>query len=394
MSEDFSQWSRIKDPYPATAGNITPITIANVTQAGITSPVTLGLTGEFNMYAYGDFGDSTSVQVQWSLTSEGSIWSASATGTSSNMWAAAIRPGTPNTYVVGGANSEIFSSADGVNWIARPSVTDLPIRVGTFAQNQFVLAGDMSTVQTSPTAAIWTRQNTAGVPAVRARGIVYAEDKNLWVICGNSGVIYTSPTAVTWTARTSGTIAQLNEVNYIDGTFYITGVGPTFLSSTDGINWSNFPINVNDNFYGLIKFKDIYILLGTSTAFYSGNLEDWIDLNLYDFGVNWHRISQGAEKAIIIGDQGILLTSSNGVDWVQEDTNTTQILNGIFSGGSEILVAANSGVTLLEDGVWNNLGTSFTQQNYQYFNRLSAGIRLRTVVTVGVELPDVTVDLR
>jgi photosystem II stability/assembly factor-like uncharacterized protein len=51
--------------------------------------------------------------------------------------------------------------------------------------------------------------------------------------------VLTSADAVSWTLRNSGTTAWLNDVKYVDGTYYIVGNQGTLLTSDDAVTWTS-----------------------------------------------------------------------------------------------------------------------------------------------------------
>jgi hypothetical protein len=69
------------------------------------------------------------------------------------------------------------------------------------------------------------------------------------------------------------------------------------------------------------------------------------------------------QKFVAVGDAGILLTSSNGADWISQVSHTTRRLRGVTAGNSEYVVVGEAGtiLTSLDGVVWTTQSSNCTE---------------------------------
>ena len=97
---------------------------------------------------------------------------------------------------------------------------------------------------------------------------VIAFGRNAFVAVGDSGKIYTSPNGESWTRRSSGTTANLKDIQFLGGTFYAVGDSASLLRSSDGRQWTRLSTGVGvgtDSYRGIV-YGDSALVINSLTA--------------------------------------------------------------------------------------------------------------------------------
>ena len=236
-------------------------------------------------------------------SSDGSTWISRTPGAPNNPYGLIFGKGL--FVAVGGRT--IYTSADGVNWIQRLSLSSgSSLFDVTFDGNAFVAVGSFGTGQTA---------------------------------------IYTSQNGTNWTSRSSGTMARLYGVTY--GNERFIAVGDTILKSNDGISWTNCTVaTIEDLHQGTIGNGSLVVVGNNGTILTSSNGIGWTLQNSGTTralnGVVW-----GTNTFVAVGDFGKILTSSNGISgWVPRNSGTTLGFSGVQYGNGNF-VAYTYGGTII-----------------------------------------------
>ena len=258
-----------------------------------------------------------------------------------------------------GESGGIITSTNGSTWTEQDSPTLYRLNSVKYTGDQWIAAGDYSTILISLDGINWgygyadsfraAANNNTYFIFVGDGGIAYSVDgtandnsnlvildtgttntlndilytsyNTLFVAVGINGTILTSGNnGGTWTPRTSGTTEDLQKVFY-DGTLFIA-VGTTgkILTSSDAITWTPRTSGTTENLYGISKFNTSYIAVGTNGKILtSSNGTTWADgasgisddlesIAVADLG-------GGSYIGIIVGTSGAILRSTNGTTW-------------------------------------------------------------------------------
>ena len=203
-------------------------------------------------------------------------------------------------FLAVGTNGLLLRSADGGNWSRRNANTDQHLSGITVGNGTLVAVGNSGTIITSPDGLVWTRRFSP--TANHLFGITW--ESNRFVAVGNSGTIITSSDGANWSVEYADTLNPLLHVAAGNGLFVATGVGGIILTSPDGSTWTT---RING--------------IGGATLY---------------------SVSYGNGKFIITGTpvgptdrSNVLLTSTNGVDWIRRNPGTHEKLYGAaFINGS------------------------------------------------------------
>ena len=188
------------------------------------------------------------------------MWSASTSGTTTNLQAVAHGGGT---FVAVGNNGVILTSTDAATWTLQQKtsgsemvnyVTSNLFGVG-YGGNKFVAVGDLAcNILTSSDGTTWTLQQKIDSTTITVvnyvtsslNGVTYGGGK--FVAVGARGNILTSTDGTTWTLQqktdsttmtmVNYTSAILNDVVYASNKFVAVGANGTVLTSSDGASWT------------------------------------------------------------------------------------------------------------------------------------------------------------
>jgi len=233
-----------------------------------------------------------------------------------------------------------------------PRPTSQSLQDVAYGNGVYIAVGWQGTLVTAPDGRCWSvaASGTSNTLTSAAFG------QGLLVIGGAHGTLRTSPDGVHWTARTSGTARTISDLVFAEDRFVGVGTAGTILTSPDGVNWqarSLAPVNLDAVAYGGGR----YVAVGWSGT-------NGVILTSADGATNWTRVTvPGAELATWgvaygagrfvcagydqIASAGVILTSTNGLDWaVVTITNVNlarTILRGAGYGGGEFVVVGGSG---------------------------------------------------
>lgn len=364
-------------------------TTDGVTWTPIISPITVNIREV--RYLNGNFiavPDSGTITLAYSL--DGLTWTATYTGLTTGVGSIAYGNGR---YVVisGSATSLVAHSTDLVNWTVGsfPSTANTLNRV-IFANGLFVAVG-ISACFTSADGITWTSRT---IPAGTYQDVIYAN--GLYVAYGTS-IISTSPDGVTWTSRSTAT--AFNQIIYANSLFVAVGNSGVVQTSTDGLTWTTYAAGISTSLNGVCWNGTNYVIASNNGRFFtSPNGATWtvnLDASLSTFNqidvVNGKTIAFGANASVVLagaarstpllngtwpytvgttsavnprpiayngsnqyvvgGDNGWLLTSTDGNSWTGRYSGVPMTINGVFYlNGNYIGIGGN--------GLNNNLVTS------------------------------------
>jgi hypothetical protein len=198
----------------------------------------------------------------------------------------------------------------------------------------------------------------------------------VYVTVGDGGTILTSTDSITWVPRLSGTTNRLNSVRYGNSGFVAVGEGApqdpsTILKSVDGINWIRCTSPVTNVLNAVCHVSGRYLAVGSGGMIVtSTNALDWdsistgapYDLNGVDGTIDIYDTTTDTFTAV--GDSGLILTSHDGFAWTGRFSGLYGRLNAVF--GSSLLVGDSGTVAVSnDDGVtWTKVSSGATANLY------------------------------
>ena len=261
-------------------------------------------------------------------------------------------------YIAVGDNGTIVSSPNGIAWTVLGSGTTANLNSIAFDGNTtYVAVGDNGVVVVSTNGINWG-PGTSGI-LTQLRSVAWSEDLNLFVAVGTNGVIISSPDGLNWTTRTSGTSVQLNTVAWIP-TVWTVGGWDTPLPP-----WAySYMVAAGENGVLLTSADGITWVAQVSGLTTAINCVSWDG-----YGV------------IAVGADGKFIASYDGIVWTLEASGVTNQLNGSCAGQYVSVMVGDDGTILRTT---NNV--SATQDESQVVSQLKSvtySIYLNLFVAVG-----------
>ena len=227
----------------------------------------------------------------------------------------------------------------------------------THGQGMFVAVGNAGTILTSADGMDWWPEFSGIETALN--GVAYGN--GLFVTVGTAGTILTSEDGLMWTEQISGSANVLEAVSYGNGVFVAVG-GNGVLTSSDGTTWSQRePLRLNGIAFGNGMF------VGVSRHHLcdcpgQGTLDIGFVVASAD-GITWtppqitgrelSKVGFGNGTFVAVGGScgfcgfgggcgNILLSSTDGTNWISRPAPTTEFLQGVaFGQGTFVAVGAN-----------------------------------------------------
>ena len=270
---------------------------------------------------------------------------------------------TPVVIAVGD-NGSIYSSFDGSNWVKRANSYTNWLR-GICIGNRFgnplaVAVGEAGIILTSPNLTTWNK--VTSITSQHLNRITFTNG-NFYVVGENGTALIGMSGGSTWIPETTGATNSLNtmafgqigtrlyagnnEVRYYNGTTWVNflaGSLPLYPPA-----W-NYTASLAVNAVNVVN--DVFLLGGSSGFMCLGSRAN----NAFSWSIPYDSIRQwiwdvstDAGFYIAVGNNGLILSSQNGVSWDVELTPlaaTNSVLLGV-GGDTNMLVAVGSQGTVL-----------------------------------------------
>lgn len=259
-------------------------------------------------------------------------------------------------YVAVGANGGLYSSLPGKTWttIANPLPTT-PLNGVTSYSTNFVAVGAGGKVLLSTDANTWTSQTSNTTNNLNA---IASNGANGYVAVGDNGTIITSTGGSTWTVQTSGTANHLYGVTYAsNGVYVAVGAAGTLLTSTDAMTWTARNPGTAANLKG-VAYGGYTVSAGIGSGTYTfavvgaaGALITSVDggttwvVQPAISGINLNAVTYG-HQFIAAGAGGSVYTSTDGLNWLLQNSGSTSDLLAIAHGRFDYLATGITGTNL------------------------------------------------
>ena len=293
-----------------------------------------------------------------------------------------------NLFVAVGSSGTILTSSDGINW-HNHSTGENVLRSICYSEklNLFVIVGQNGTILTSLNGTTWTSQTSQTSNSLTC--IIYSEELNLFIIVGSEKTILTSLDGITWISFESNIF--LSEICYSKKLGMFVGGSSAFLStSTDYLYWE-YVTNYNYNFISQCYSKklNLYIISGGYGSFISSDGINWTKISLRS-SQNSICYSEKLNLFVAVTNDGYINVSSNGIEW-NESRIPSYYLNSIcYSEKLNLFVAVGyilnqtSGIILTSsDGInWTEIFISDSVRKV-YLNSICYSEKLNLFAAVG-----------
>jgi photosystem II stability/assembly factor-like uncharacterized protein len=331
------------------------------------------------------------------LTSpDGITWSAQVSGTGDSFTAVAATPSlmVASTFPYPGSTSAIYTSSDGVSW------TQQAPGIGTF--NDIIYAGaqwlavSSYSVARSVDGVTWNvTSNAPGNAIGYLQSVIH--DGSRYVAVGSfpDGSVYTSPDGVSWSLRASKQDLRAVARRPADGRLVAVATSDVSMISTDeGASWEFGGLNsfVGDLFLDVAWFAPLNAFVAL--------VQEGANEGIYTStdGLAWTRLANAAlngrlgaspSRLVSVGwdlaGEGIA-TSADGVTWsMTYTTPAAESLQEVFWDGSQFIAPGENGTI-----VTSSDGTAWTKQSsgvtHTLYGAASSPFRLVAVGAGGTVL--------
>ena len=271
-------------------------------------------------------------------TTDGSNW-ISVPSTTTNSFNE-VRYINSNFVAVGGTGTMV-TSTDGTTWVSRAIPLTALVNSVAFGATRYVAVGQSGGIIYSSDLITWNL--VFGIASVNFQRVIFAN--SLFVAVGSAGACWTSPDGITWTNRTFQT-TLLQDVIYGNSVFVTTTNAGQPWYSTDGLAWAS------------------------SVATFS----------VSSFGLSSYVTASNGTTSIVVGQNGGIRRTTDGITWSAVNSNLTLTLNETRLLNSNFVVVGNSGVITSSTD-----GTTWTARNSTNSNDLySVAFGATRYVAVGV----------
>jgi hypothetical protein len=224
-------------------------------------------------------------------------------------------------------------------------------------QGLFVAVGDGGAIVTSPDGVAWTQQGSP--TAVNLHGV--AAGTAALVAVGDGGTILTSLDGVAWTQRSSGTDAPLLGVGFGGDTTFVAvgGGGAVDVSDDAGLTWQATVEGPGDDLNAAAYGTNGWVVVGQAGVILQGAAPDALDLIGFAVLPNLNDVIFTQNLFLVVGDNGNILSSPDGMQYTSSVSNTGQFLYGAAFGAttdtsgntsSPMFVVVGSGGRVLTSG--------------------------------------------
>lgn len=238
-----------------------------------------------------------------------------------------------NLYVGVSGYSEIYTSADGVHWILSATMMSSSVKSVTYCDelNKFIAVG--SGIFTSLNGTIW---NTVEDSQYSLNSVYYCANMSLFIAVGSQGssiLVKTSSDGVNWTSWYGNDIGleekdfSLKNIAFskYSSLLIIVGERGFIINSKNGVDWEKSTAGIAWELKKVVYSEKLgtYVFLtnehSTGAILKSQNLIDFETVYIQsepDYcELNDIIYSEELDKFVVVGDNGVIVTSSDGENW-------------------------------------------------------------------------------
>lgn len=188
----------------------------------------------------------------------------------------------------------------------------------------------------------------ASVPALNQTPLAVATSGSDYVVVGTAATLLHSLDGMTWTKIdvSSITTADLTNVEYLNGKYYVTGDLGYVLTSNNGTTWTSSQVSANPRLMDIIYSNNKYLVVGYGGYIgYSANATNWIRATT-NTSSQINSIIYGNSIYVAVGTNGTVISSSDGITWSAVPASNFKYSNG---------AVANISSTTLNSILYDNL---------------------------------------
>jgi len=294
------------------------------------------------------------------VSEDGFNWSKPASGTSQSLYGVAH---DSNEFVAVGQNGTLLRSSDGYAWVAVTGVG-----FGSSQDFRDVAFGDMQWVLTTTTGGIFTSNNLTSWTARTSSTteelwcVRYLADR--FIAVGDEGVILTSVDGTAWERRVSGTTYFLKGIE-TDGSKTITaGERSTLFTSTEGTIWRNNEFSAVD-FISVAAGPNRFLALDANGAlFYSSDARNWHSSSVR-VAASLRKVFWLGDRFVALSSEGYIITSPDGVEWTVRFDDDDPLNGAVYAAGIYLVVGDDGTILRSINGInWTSASVATSSDFY------------------------------
>lgn len=304
--------------------------------SGVTELMIGAYWGNNQIIVYGEAGELTT------STASADVWTRRTKGTANTLTSVSS---SGSEIVITGYSGTVLTSTDGINWTDRSAALGPNFYFdAVWTGNQYVLVGSGGTVRTSVNGIDWPMQTTGVLDGLRS--ISWNGSQLLAV--GQNGVIISSSDAITWEEHTSNTPKLLTKVIWSGNQYVAVGSTGTLITSSDGINWIPGNSGTLQDIESISWNGKRYVAVGglSTNVITSENGIDWTIRPSSSASTLYYDVIWSGSQFIAVGASGSVMTSFDGLSWINQDAITTNHLYHIQQIGSQYFAVGRRGNAL------------------------------------------------
>ncbi|WP_183570517.1 InlB B-repeat-containing protein, partial [Paenibacillus endophyticus] len=230
-----------------------------------------------------------------------------------------------------------------------------------------ILLGMIPTFASAASTDHWVNQKPDNL-LTSNQDVCYGNGKFMAVT--DEGGILTSSDGASWTYYQPENTLKLSSISCDNGQFVAVTRAGLASSSSDGVIWkTGHTLNNYLSLWGVSYGNGLYvavgnIVAGNTGAIYTSTTSEtpdlWTNRNVSTTSV-LKGVTYGNQKFVAVGQNGTILTSSDGVSWTSRNSGTAADLKGVKYLNGKFVSWAVNGKTILTsvDGVsWSMITTS------------------------------------
>lgn len=297
------------------------------------------------------------------LSNDGKIWEYSYnTASNTDMNKIILFNGT---YVVGGFTGTLFVSND--RFLTRTehqlgvSSTDRTVNGMAAGSNKLVIVTNKwiyDTTNVNVSSIVW---NTSQYGGYTYKDVVCFLGNFVAITSDANVILYSTDNAVTW--NTYGTTAPTNKIKILNaaqgGAFIVFLNDGTYLYSFYGNDWHQ--VNLGNNLYDISLCNFLFVGVGQGGVIYSSDDFAALVQRTSPTTTDLTQVAYGENTCIATGENGVLIRSSDGINWTLGNSNVTSTINKLlFANGNFFFTTLNYvyGDTVPRSWVLQNSGTT------------------------------------
>ena|SRR2546426_406544 len=280
-------------------------------------------------------------------------------------------------FVAVGSGGTIVTSTDGANWTPQNSGTTANIELIAYGSGIFLAMG----VSSNPTYSIvrsddgtnWTSSAWAPEGVYPMSGLAFANDR-FFVLSDSfqenrrhAAVIFSSTDTTNWTRIDTRQLGVPYSVIYANSHYVALGEGPSvfpgcpgsipfILTSGDAVTWNSSylfsPLFCGMRFGGVAFGRNVFVAVFGAVG--GGGIMSSPDGTSWTFrlsGLPVGHVAFGDGIFAAAGAEGLLVTSTDGLNWIARDPGTNYWLDGVAYGQNTFVVVGSQGIIIQSDPI-------------------------------------------